>query len=288
MLIGRNCDWAHCRGAWQATSGDREGTTAAPLQPSPSTLPPGNRHRFAVSWSHDGGSSWGPLVYQPDLVTPTCQASLISYQGPHDAAPALYFAGPYSESSAAGHRLNGTILASDDSGRSFTRALTLGPTDDGSMSFGYTGLTCGLINAADGSDCAVVFRVELGGRFGAGIRFKRFKSWQVKTDDETTLHGVAAGSGEMELLVDSSKQGGSLHDAVATAAVLPASQRASEPRCTSRTASTRSRSLSCSMLDTPAHASSVTARSSSPAVLRSGRRSTLTVGRQCSKALLDE
>ena len=38
-----------------------------------------------------------------------CQASIISYKGPKDAAPALYFSHPYSTTA----RENGTILASD-------------------------------------------------------------------------------------------------------------------------------------------------------------------------------
>ena len=91
-------------------------------------------HAFAVSWSHDGGESWSAIAHQPQLVTPVCQvhiarcpwpavfrwtavaergwmwgvvqASIISYKGPQDSAPALYYSSPYSTT----HRQNGTIL----------------------------------------------------------------------------------------------------------------------------------------------------------------------------------
>ena len=91
-------------------------------------------HAFAVSWSHDGGATWSAIAHQPQLVTPVCQvriarclwpavfrwtpvaqrgwqvvfvqASIISYNGPQDSAPALYFSSPYSTT----HRQNGTIL----------------------------------------------------------------------------------------------------------------------------------------------------------------------------------
>ena len=46
----------------------------------------------------------------PACCVQTCQASIISYQGPQDHnGPALYFSHPYSTTS----RKNGTILASD-------------------------------------------------------------------------------------------------------------------------------------------------------------------------------
>ena len=90
-------------------------------------------HAFAVSWSHDGGATWSAIAHQPQLVTPVCQvriarclwpavfrwtpvaqrgwlgvvqASIISYKGPQDSAPALYYSSPYSTT----HRQNGTIL----------------------------------------------------------------------------------------------------------------------------------------------------------------------------------
>ena len=139
------------------------------------SLPPGNPHRLVASYSDTGGETWSTPAYQPQLVTPTCQMGIISYRGPRDKGPALYFSGPHHET----ERVNGTILASDTSGATFSRSLTLGADDDGSMSFGYSSLACGLVNAADGGDCAVVYRVAEDGRFGTGIRLKRFKSWHV-------------------------------------------------------------------------------------------------------------
>jgi hypothetical protein len=79
-------------------------------------------HLFAMSLSDDGGEHWGPITYQRQLVTPVCQGMVISYQGPSDAAPALYFSGPNSETA----RVNGTIRASDDNGLTFSRTLDLG------------------------------------------------------------------------------------------------------------------------------------------------------------------
>ena len=82
---------------------------------------------FAVSVSDTGGETWTPVTHQPQLVTPVCQGSLISYQGPADPAPALYFSGPHSTVT----RKNGTILASDDNGVTFSRSLNIYPQDKG-------------------------------------------------------------------------------------------------------------------------------------------------------------
>ena len=58
----------------------------------------------------------------------------------------------------------------DNNGVTFSRSLNLGiPTE-----FGYTGLACGLIGTADGSDGAVLYRTK------SALRFKRFKSADVR------------------------------------------------------------------------------------------------------------
>ncbi len=60
--------------------------------------------------------------------------------------------------------------ASSDSGASFSRSLNL----DIPSAFGYTGLACGMVGAADGADCAVAYKA------GAAVRLKRFASADVK------------------------------------------------------------------------------------------------------------
>ena len=54
-----------------------------------------------------GGEHWSKPRNQTDLLTPVCQGSVISYKGPDDKQPALYYSHPYSTSS----RVNLTILA---------------------------------------------------------------------------------------------------------------------------------------------------------------------------------
>ena len=134
LLIARNC---HNNNLETCRMRRRLAADAAP-EPEEGGGAPGGSHRFAVSMSHDGGEHWGPITQQPQLVTPVrrhthvlcwfrlrrcralrnqptgawlqiCQASIISYKGPKDSAPALYFSHPYSTTA----RENGTILASD-------------------------------------------------------------------------------------------------------------------------------------------------------------------------------
>jgi hypothetical protein len=178
LLIARNCHSSNIR---QCRMRRQLATRNEQDQDLDHRGPIGS-HTFAVSMSHDGGEHWGPITQQPQLVTPICQASIISYKGPKDAAPALYFSHPYSTTS----RSNGTILASDDNGATFSRSLNLGiPTD-----FGYTGLACGLVGTTDGTDCAVLYDAHAG-----ALRLKRFASWNVtavlKADDEEE-EGAAA------------------------------------------------------------------------------------------------
>ena len=45
----------------------------------------------------------------PDLLTPGCKGSIISYKGPSDSAAAVYFSGPYSTT----QRWNLTVMASN-------------------------------------------------------------------------------------------------------------------------------------------------------------------------------
>ena len=117
-----------------------------------------------------GGEHWSKPRNQSDLLTPVCQGSVISYQGRADKTEALYFSHPYSTSS----RSNGTVLASDDNGQTFSRSLRLWPGG-----FGYTGLVCGL--PGRGFDCAVLFDNEgRGSPHPMGLDLLTFDSNDVK------------------------------------------------------------------------------------------------------------
>jgi len=124
MLVARNCfssNYKTCQMRRRRLGDSGAGAGAGGT---------GSKH-LAASWSHDGGETWSALVNATDLITPVCQPSIISYQGPADTQPTIYASHPYSQVS----RENGTILASDDSGATFKRHLNLGiPT-----TFGYTG-----------------------------------------------------------------------------------------------------------------------------------------------------
>ena len=52
-------------------------------------------------------------------------ASVISYKGKADTTPTLYYSSPYSNTS----RINGTILASNDNGATFSRSLNIWPSN---------------------------------------------------------------------------------------------------------------------------------------------------------------
>jgi hypothetical protein len=51
--------------------------------------------------------------------------SVISYKGKADTTPTLYYSSPYSNTS----RINGTILASNDNGATFSRSLNIWPSN---------------------------------------------------------------------------------------------------------------------------------------------------------------
>jgi hypothetical protein len=125
-------------------------------------------HRVATAISRDGGVTWTTPRLHNDLLTPTCQSSLIGYDG------ALLFVGPYSETS----RTNLTVLASDDNGETFSRSLQLVPTGGS----GYSAIACGL---APPLDCAVLFDTD-----NASLKLLKFSSQAlktVKTDDEGSV-----------------------------------------------------------------------------------------------------
>jgi sialidase-1 len=75
-------------------------------------------HRQAVAVSDDGGTSFGPVRMHPQLVTPTCQGSVLYING-----STVLYAGPHSPTS----RVQMTVLASDDNGETFKRSLEIWP-----------------------------------------------------------------------------------------------------------------------------------------------------------------
>ena len=113
----------------------------------------------AVAVSHDGGMTFGPLTYDPALVSPVCQASIVSFGN------ATYFSNPASTSG----RDHLSIRKSTDSAASWTSQLLV----QAAASAGYSCLVKGalrghadsgglLYEAADGTIKFARFPLSLG------------------------------------------------------------------------------------------------------------------------------
>jgi sialidase-1 len=72
---------------------------------------------FAIS--HDGGSTFGHIQYNPELISPVCQASILR-AGPGNA---IYFSNPASTS----ERINMTVRTSFDGGMTWPKARLIAP-----------------------------------------------------------------------------------------------------------------------------------------------------------------
>jgi sialidase-1 len=72
----------------------------------------------AQATSDDGGVSWSPVFFAPDLVEPVCSAGLLQL-----ASGPLLFSNPHS----ASERVNMTLMASHDDGQSWQPALGVWP-----------------------------------------------------------------------------------------------------------------------------------------------------------------
>ena len=95
---------------------------------------------------------------------------------------------------------DGTVLASDSNGESFSRSLQLWPGKPHKPGmgggFGYTGLACGL--PGNGWDCAVLFDQD-----EPGLWLTTFDSSRVKTDDDgSSLHGDGNSTRQLVLFLD--------------------------------------------------------------------------------------
>eukprot|EP01062_Namystynia_karyoxenos_P053888 TRINITY_DN438_c0_g1_i1.p1 TRINITY_DN438_c0_g1~~TRINITY_DN438_c0_g1_i1.p1 ORF type:complete len:499 (+),score=155.31 TRINITY_DN438_c0_g1_i1:99-1499(+) len=81
-----------------------------------------------TSRSTDGGSTWTDTAYDPTLVDPVCQGSILRVGG------AIYFSNPASKTS----RTSGLVRRSDDDAQTWARAL---PVSGPSQGFAYSCLT---------------------------------------------------------------------------------------------------------------------------------------------------
>lgn len=110
----------------------------------------------ALAVSTDGGASFGPVYYDPTLITPVCMASVLV------ADDRLYFVVPANTTS----RVNGVIRASDDGGRTWAHSLTVteGAFAYSCLSLSPTENTLGLLwetamsaHVCAGESCQTVF-----------------------------------------------------------------------------------------------------------------------------------
>jgi sialidase-1 len=74
-----------------------------------------------ISYSEDGGASWGNIESDTNLIEPICQASLLSVCEADGEAPALLFLNPADKNK----RQKMTLRISRDNGESWTGSILL-------------------------------------------------------------------------------------------------------------------------------------------------------------------
>lgn len=79
------------------------------------------KQRTAVAASRDGGESWGEVTFDPALVDPTCQSSVIAYPDDGSGRDVLIWSNPADPE----HRRNGTVRMSEDGGRTWPYSRTV-------------------------------------------------------------------------------------------------------------------------------------------------------------------
>ena len=81
-----------------------------------------NKKNRAVSISHDAGLTWSKIFHDPVLIEPICQASMIKYNtSQNDDKNYILFSNPASTD----HRINMTVRASLDEGKTWPMAKQL-------------------------------------------------------------------------------------------------------------------------------------------------------------------
>ena len=78
----------------------------------------GNTKHRKVAFSEDGGVTWSKLQDDPNLIEPTCQASILRYSWPEDGKSRILFCNPATTKS----RSNGLLRVSEDEGKTWTRS----------------------------------------------------------------------------------------------------------------------------------------------------------------------
>jgi sialidase-1 len=112
-----------------------------------------------TSVSRDGGATWSSIEDAPELMDPSCMASIVRYSDPLDGAKSrLLFSGPQSTK-----RDTGTVFLSEDEGATWPVKRVLWPG-----SFAYSVLTAlpdgtiGCLFETDNTDRIVFARFTLG------------------------------------------------------------------------------------------------------------------------------
>jgi hypothetical protein len=89
------------------------------------------KQRTGISYSKDGGETWGEIRYDETLLDPTCQSSILRVPGNNNI---VLWSNPAHEK----ERINGTLRISTDDGKSWSRSVRI---CDGQ--FMYSCLACG-------------------------------------------------------------------------------------------------------------------------------------------------
>lgn len=76
----------------------------------------GNTKHRKTAISNDGGVTWSKLQDDPNLIEPTCQASILRYSWPEDGKSRIVFCNPSTQKS----RSKGVLQVSEDEGKTWT------------------------------------------------------------------------------------------------------------------------------------------------------------------------
>ncbi len=86
------------------------------------------RHRRTVAYSRDGATGWSPPEFVDELLEPGCMAGMVSHPGIGEAKkPLLLFSNPHTTKPDHKDRVNVSIHASEDGGRTWPVSKLLQP-----------------------------------------------------------------------------------------------------------------------------------------------------------------